>query len=64
MDGYQSSVVDGVDVDVDELDAEREALADGDPVHLRILFQQFSERRESFERKKLFGLKEKPEQQR
>ena len=36
MDGYQSSVVDGVDVDVDELDAEREALANSDPVHLRI----------------------------
>ena len=36
---YQSPVVDGVDVDVDELDAEREALADGHPVHLnRISF--------------------------
>lgn len=32
--GYQSSVVDGVDVDVDELDAEGEALADRNPVHL------------------------------
>ena len=41
MDGYQSSVVDGVDVDVDELDAEREALADGNPVHLRMLFEKF-----------------------
>ena len=33
-DGYQSPVVDGVDVDVDELDAEREALAHCHPVHL------------------------------
>ena len=33
-DGYQSPVVDGVDVDVDELDAEREALAHCHPIHL------------------------------
>ena len=32
---YQSPVVDGVDVDVDELDAKCEALAYSDPVHLR-----------------------------
>ena len=33
-DGYQSPVVDGVDVDVDELDAEREALAHCHSIHL------------------------------
>ena len=32
--GYQSPVVDVVDVDVDELDAEREAFAHRHPVHL------------------------------
>ena len=36
-DGYQSPVVDWVDVDVDELDAEREALANGNPIHLIII---------------------------
>ena len=37
-DGYQSPVVDGVDIDVDELDAEREALADGDTIHLSVIW--------------------------
>ena len=36
--GYQSPVVDVVDVDVDELDAECEALADCDPIHLKIIW--------------------------
>ena len=40
MDSYQSPVVDRVDVDVDELDAEREALADGNPVHLNRMLSE------------------------
>ena len=59
MDSYQSPVVDGVDVDVDELDAEREALADGDPVHLN---RMLSEKIRSEKGAKV--LAEKPEQQR